>query len=98
MTGSAMSKRAFAAFVMMSAFVAAAATGKSFDIQSRIDEMSKKGGGTVEIPAGIHESGAIVLKSGVTLRLVEGAVLRARPEAEAYAPTEGNDNTTSAIV
>ena len=52
MTGSAMSKRAFAAFVMMSAFVAAAATGKSFDIQSRIDEMSKKGGGTVEIPAG----------------------------------------------
>ena len=59
-------------------------------IQSRIDAAAAKGGGVVEIPAGTHESDALVLKSGVTLRLAKGAVLRAKTTSAAYAPTEGH--------
>ena len=59
-------------------------------IQARIDAASKAGGGVVEVCAGLHESGALVLKSGVTLRLAEGAVLKAKTSFEAFAPTEGH--------
>ena len=59
-------------------------------IQARIDAASKAGGGVVEVCAGLHESDALVLKSGVTLRLAEGAVLKAKTAFEAFAPTEGH--------
>ena len=59
-------------------------------IQARLDAASKAGGGVVEVCAGLHESSALVLKSGVTLRLAEGAVLKAKTAFEAFAPTEGH--------
>ena len=59
-------------------------------IQARIDAASKAGGGVVEVPAGVHESQAILLRRGVTLRLAEGAVLRAKTSAADYAATEGH--------
>lgn len=59
-------------------------------LQSQIDAVAAAGGGVVEIAVGIHESDALLLKSGVTLRLAEGAILRARPDMTAYAPSEGH--------
>ena len=59
-------------------------------LQARIDAASKAGGGVVEVPAGVHESQAILLRRGVTLRLAEGAVLRAKTSAADYAATEGH--------
>ena len=44
-------------------------------IQTAIDKMSQKGGGTVVIPDGHWLSGRIILKSGVCLHLSDGAVL-----------------------
>lgn len=43
--------------------------------QSAIDATSAAGGGEVRIPAGVHVCGQLVLKSGVTLKLEEGAKL-----------------------
>lgn len=57
-------------------------------IQDRIDRASAAGGGVVDVPPGVHESPAILLKGGVTLRLEEGAVLRAKTSSEAFAATE----------
>ena len=87
-----MLRREFAAIATAMLVIAGygAALTQISDLQVRIDAVSKQGGGVVEVPPGVHESCAIVLKSGVTLRLAEGAVLRARPETEAYAPTEGH--------
>ena len=45
-------------------------------IQTAIDQLSAKGGGTLVIPEGVFLSGAIFLKPGVNLRLDEGAVLK----------------------
>ncbi len=44
-------------------------------IQRAIDDVSKSGGGKVIIPRGKFTTGAIVLKSGVTLHLEQGATL-----------------------
>jgi polygalacturonase len=44
-------------------------------IQSAIDQLAAKGGGTVVVPPGTFLSGAIFLKPGVNLRLDSGAVL-----------------------
>lgn len=45
-------------------------------IQTAIDQMAAKGGGTLVVPKGIFLSGAIFLKPGVNLHLDEGAVLK----------------------
>ncbi|HXT11853.1 MAG TPA: glycosyl hydrolase family 28 protein [Candidatus Angelobacter sp.] len=45
-------------------------------IQSAIDNLAQKGGGTLVIPRGVFLSGAIFLKPGVNLYLDEGAVLK----------------------
>lgn len=45
-------------------------------IQSAIDQLAKKGGGTALIPRGVFLSGSIFLKPGVNLYLDEGAVLK----------------------
>src|SRR4051794_31357709 len=42
-------------------------------IQSAIDQLAAKGGGTLVIPKGLFLSGAIFLKPGVSLHLEEGA-------------------------
>ncbi len=44
-------------------------------IQAAIDECFLKGGGEVQIPAGIFRTGGLRLRSGVTLHLLRGAVL-----------------------
>lgn len=45
-------------------------------IQSGIDQLAKKGGGTLVVPKGVFLSGSIFLKPGVNLYLEEGAVLK----------------------
>ena len=47
----------------------------SVPIQKAIDETSRRGGGTVVIPAGVWHTGRIILKSNVNLHLEEGAEL-----------------------
>ena len=53
-------------------------------IQSAIDDANKKGGGRVVIPAGRFLSGTIVLKSGVELHLLPGAVLLGSTDPKHY--------------
>ena len=62
------------AFVSFAVF-AAQADGQS--LQARIDAAAAAGGGTVVVPAGVHRSPALRLKTGVTLHLEKGAVLKA---------------------
>ncbi|ACU63321.1 glycoside hydrolase family 28 protein [Chitinophaga pinensis] len=56
------------------------------EIQQAIDAVSKKGGGTVIIPAGNWHSGRIALKSNVNLHLEENAVLEFGGEIRDYLP------------
>ncbi len=53
-------------------------------IQTAIDTATKKGGGTVVVPAGIFRSGSIFLKPGVALFLETGAVLAGSENIEDY--------------
>ncbi len=55
-------------------------------INSSIDELSKKGGGIVVIPAGKWLSGRIVLKSNVNLHLEKGAELIFSDAVKDYLP------------
>ena len=55
-------------------------------IQTAIDKMSQKGGGTVVIPDGHWLSGRIILKSGVCLHLSDGAVLTFSGDIKDYQP------------
>ena len=59
------------------------------ELQARIDAAAAAGGGTVSVSAGIHRSGTLVLKSNVTLRLEQGAVLKAVPDRMALARADG---------
>lgn len=53
-------------------------------IQSAIDRLASKGGGTLVIPRGVFLSGAIFLKRGVHLHLDEGAVLKGSTDRKDY--------------
>ena len=53
-------------------------------IQSAIDDCFLQGGGRVIIPAGIYLTGGLRLRSGVTLYLQAGAILRGSPNPEDY--------------
>ena len=55
-------------------------------IQKAVDECASAGGGTVYIPAGKYLSGAIFLKSNVTLNIGEGATLLASENFEHFPP------------
>ena len=55
-------------------------------IQKSIDQVNRRGGGTVVIPAGKWFTGRISLKSNVNLHLDEGAELRFSGEVEDYLP------------
>ena len=81
-------RRVLACGLVLSVSVVVRVHGAS--LQERIDAVAAAGGGVVEIAAGLHESEALLLKSGVTLRLADGAILRARPDIAAYAPSEGH--------
>jgi len=53
-------------------------------IQAAIDECSKNGGGTIVVPKGEFITGSILLKSGVSLEVQEGGVLKGSPHVEDY--------------
>ena len=53
-------------------------------IQAAIDRVFLAGGGEVQIPEGVFLSGAIRLRSNVTLHLLEGAVLKGSQNPEDY--------------
>ena len=55
-------------------------------INNVIADLSKKGGGTVVIPAGTWRSGRITLKSNINLRLDKGAVLEFTGDVDDYQP------------
>jgi len=55
-------------------------------IQKAVDTCAAAGGGTVYIPAGRYLSGAIFLKSNVTLNISEGATLLASKHFEHFPP------------
>jgi hypothetical protein len=54
-------------------------------INRTIEKCSKKGGGTVIVPAGTFLTGTVYMKSGVELRLEKGAVILGAAEPEHYA-------------
>jgi hypothetical protein len=53
-------------------------------IQAAIDSAANEGGGTVRFPSGTFLSGGLLLKSNVTLKLHEGAVLRGSTDHRDY--------------
>lgn len=53
-------------------------------IQAAIDACHKEGGGTVVVPAGRYLSGALILRSHITLRLDAGATIYASKKPEDY--------------
>ena len=63
--------------------------GSSFtaELQSRIDETWRRGGGEVVIPAGTHVLGSVRLRSGITLRFKAGAKILGSTNAEDYVGT-----------
>lgn len=65
----------------------AIADGKTVNtlyIQKTIDECAIKGGGIVEVPAGVFITGTFSLKSNVNLHLENGAVLKGSSELKDY--------------
>jgi len=71
-------------------------------IQAAIDLAAAEGGGEVAVPKGVFRVTALRLKSGVTLRLDEGAVLRPSRDSADYGeeklPTVGAENATNIAV
>ena len=55
-------------------------------INRAIEACAKKGGGEVVVPKGVFTTGSVYLKSGVVLRLDEGAVLRGSANIADYKP------------
>lgn len=55
-------------------------------VQSRIDEVSTAGGGTVVVPPGRWRTGRLMLKSNVNLHLSKESVLEFSPLIEHYLP------------
>src|SRR5262245_2151294 len=55
-------------------------------INEAITACSAAGGGRVVVPAGIHQTGPIRLKSRVNLHLSDGAVLKFSTDAKQYLP------------
>lgn len=53
-------------------------------IQSTIDAVAERGGGTVEVPAGTYLSGTIYLNDNIELHLCEGAVIKGSPSIDDY--------------
>ncbi len=56
------------------------------NIQKAIDNVNKRGGGTVLVPKGIWQTGRLTLKSNVNLHLQEGAELHISDEIEDFLP------------
>lgn len=65
-------------------------------LQQHINELSRQGGGTVQIPAGTWSCGSIRLRSGVELHLQSGAVLQASGDSSLYDPVGDHDPSITA--
>ena len=61
-----------------------AAHGSVWPLQTRIDEIAAKGGGTLVLTAGVYRTGAIFFKPGVNLHLEKGATIIGVDDAEGY--------------
>jgi polygalacturonase len=59
-------------------------------VNKAIEACNKKGGGVVLVPAGLWNTGPIVLKSNVNLHLQKGAVLLFTDDLSQYPLVEGN--------
>ena len=55
------------------------------NIQAAIDACHRTGGGEVVVPEGVFRTGGLELKSGVTLRLLDGATLEGSADCADYA-------------
>ena len=55
------------------------------NIQAAIDACHAAGGGEVVVPEGVFRTGGLALKSGVTLRLLDGATLEGSADCADYA-------------
>jgi len=70
--------------------------------QRAIDRVAGEGGGEVVVPKGVYKVTALRLKSGVTLRLEEGALLRPSRDSADYGeeklPTVGAEGATNIAV
>lgn len=53
-------------------------------LQAAIDQACSSGGGTVRLLPGLHLSGTLHLKSGLTLEILPGAILKALPNPAAF--------------
>ena len=53
-------------------------------LQDRIDELARNGGGELVLPAGTYHSGALFFKRGVNLKLEDGAMLIGAGRREDY--------------
>lgn len=60
------------------------ATLNTEKIQSAIDQVATKGGGTIVVPSGVFLSSSIFLKPGVNLHLDKNAVLKGSPNIADY--------------
>lgn len=74
-------------------------------IQQAIDEIARKGGGTLTFYPGCYLTGGIIMKSGVTLYLMEGATLLGSTNPRDYqamnvpkADNTENDLTSKALI
>ena len=54
------------------------------DLQQAIDRLHAAGGGTLRLEPGIHFSGTLHLRSGLTLEILPGAVLKALADPAAF--------------
>lgn len=72
--------------------IAGSAALQTAAIQAAIDAAAAAGGGRVTLEAGEHATGGLLLRSGVELHLVEGAILRPVADYDAYA-----DNVVTVI-
>jgi len=53
-------------------------------IQKALDAAGAAGGGVVQVPAGTYLSGTVYMRSGVELKLEEGATIKGSPDREDY--------------
>lgn len=58
------------------------------ELQAAIDAAARNGGGRVVVPAGVHHTGALRLRSHIELHLEAGAVLRFVADPALYPPVE----------
>ena len=67
-------------------------------LQDAIDAAAASGGGRVTVPAGVHRTGSLRLRSHVELHLESGAVLQFVPDPTLYPPVEARWEGATAVI